>query len=77
MKHYHRCPWCGVLVECNDVCTQGGPYDSHDKSEWEPNGLVLPGVECDSDCYDRKRPRGCQYDMTEDGRHITFSEKPF
>jgi len=65
-EHYHRCEWCGVLMECGDTCTQGGPYDPYGKDEIDSDG-VLPGGNCDSVCYRRERPRGCQANRTESG----------
>jgi hypothetical protein len=57
--HYHRCPWCGVLMRCDDLC--GSRFDYPDNT---PNTEgVFSGVECDSDCYQRRRPYGCRYDQ--------------
>jgi hypothetical protein len=69
--HYHRCDWCGVLMECHDVCGQGGPYDPYEPSEMDEN-RVFPGNACSQDCYNHKRPRGCQRGRTEDGRILGF-----
>lgn len=72
-SHWHRCEWCGLLEECNQACTEGGPHDPYGKDEWEDNGLVLPGGHCDRDCYNHKRPRGAQHNMTSEGRLIEFA----
>jgi hypothetical protein len=74
--HYHRCEWCGILTECSDSCGQGGPYDPYTDSRGLPAGGELnsdgsfPGGYCDSECYEHRRPRGCQAHHTEDGRVV-------
>jgi len=78
-NHYHRCQWCGVLSECNDSCGQGGPHDPYTDSKDLPKGGernkdgTFDGGYCDQECYDHKRLRGCQSNITEDGKVVDLT----